>query len=464
MKQYVVKNQKGGYASLSSLRDKLKQDRMQRDATNKPQMISANQFSRNFLTGNLVTKADAEGGMPGTPVIDNREPSSIHVPYKKSVREKIIDGLNMVDRNGDNMVAGIATEPLKAVARVLRPDKYFTGVQSDSNIGEGALRLGMDAANVVPAMQEVNWLRKGARGAVSLADSQLSRVGRELETVARRGRVAGLSEDQIAANQLDKVGITANQRKGYMPGISDLLQKRVRPFGYPQDLGELVTRVKEGNSLNQIEKDIARGMDNKDGIFNADLQRNDAWRTYLGMPQKNNTFRYGENVSENFPRKASEDVYSLNHDNTKHFINSNSAGYEFGGVGGDMGVMGNYNVAKHPNGLEYWDRWDLDPQIDVPFTKAREYPMIGDDELSGGFRRPKITIPVSKFIGKPFISNGVVPETYGPSSRLPESSLMNHPTIKQVAQQVSDPAGKAALGGFATSGLKLKDWLAQQPK
>jgi hypothetical protein len=57
-------------------------------------------------------------------------------------------------------------------------------------------------------------------------------------------------------------------------------------------------------------------------------------------------------------------------------------------------VMGGYNRRLSSSGLEYNDIWDLEPTIKIPFVDK------------------EVTIPVSKFIGKPFMSHGNIPYTW----------------------------------------------------
>lgn len=90
----------------------------------------------------------------GTPLGKPTDQGTIRTPYQKSVREKIITGLNHIDDDGDNAVAGIVTQPAKAALRLLRPDRYFDGVQSDADVGRALGGLALDAASVGPIVSE----------------------------------------------------------------------------------------------------------------------------------------------------------------------------------------------------------------------------------------------------------------------------------------------------------------------
>lgn len=399
------------------------------DAIPTKQPIQVSPVMKNLLTGQAVTGATKND--PGAPLLTPAQMAAqsyqgtIATPRSYSLREKALGLLNKVDRTGDNQVANIVTQPLKAALRTLRPDAYFKGANSDADIMSGVGKLGLDAAMIVPATAEVRGVGNILKEGSVLADSQFSRVGRQLEDVAMRGRYMDLTDHQIAANQLDKVGITSNQRRAYVPGVSDVLQKGVHPFGYPDSFGDLFTRMREGNDLNTMEKEVANG-----GLSSlhtqGNLRRNDAWRMYLGIPQKNNTFRMAEESEPGWPTKANEDRYSLNVDGDNSFVRQMSDqrptkwSYEVGsdpsqpqllGPGSKTtasdahgSVMGNYGIKVHPQGLEYWDRWDLDPEIRTGFNKVIPY----EDGINQQQVPQRIKVPISSFIGKPFISNGMV--------------------------------------------------------
>ena len=95
-----------------------------------------------------------------------KDNGSINTPYKKSVRENIIELANKADRRGENPVMGIVTEPVKAAMRLMRADKNFNFDSSNSadiarSIGEGALQTGMDALTVLPIAAEAVPFAKG---------------------------------------------------------------------------------------------------------------------------------------------------------------------------------------------------------------------------------------------------------------------------------------------------------------
>jgi hypothetical protein len=444
MKDYIKKYQEGGVVPVNQLlsmdahranlpimgRSSIPQSKL-------PLKGQGQQVVKNYLTGQPIGVNDLANGVAGTPLVSaSRVMGEIKKYVAPSIREKVIGGMNSLDRDGKSEVAKIFTEPIKGTMRALRPDKYFANANNDEDVIAGAGKFLLDASMAIPAAGELNLARKGIREGMIVADSQLSPVGRALEDVSTRGKGLGLSANQVAANQLDKVGITANQRRGYIPGVSDLLQKRIFPFGYPTNLREVGERFVDGNRLNIYERELKEHPTlNDDGSFNSGLRRNDAWRMYLGMPQKNNTFRVADGFEPGFSTSAHEDRYGLNYDHEPTFVRSinasrpanyGSSGYDpnFNGynaaldaqhmnqpsMGGDMSVMGNHGIRERDGGLEYWDRWDLDPEFKVPFSKPR---VIEKDDPYGSYTEkeyPKFTVPVSKFIGKPFVSNGIVPD------------------------------------------------------
>ncbi|MFH0952070.1 MAG: hypothetical protein V1838_02660 [Patescibacteria group bacterium] len=107
-----------------------------------------------------------------------------------------------------------------------------------------------------------------------------------------------------AEDELMTKGITTEQQEAYKPGISELLYRTITPKGY-QSLWRV---IKQGpsNLLNRAER-IIPPEDERDIEYRAqeNPDREDAWRLYLGLPQRNNTF----GISEYQPSKSQEDKY-----------------------------------------------------------------------------------------------------------------------------------------------------------
>ena len=261
---------------------------------------------------------------------------------------------------------------------------------------EGGLLAGKLVAKGIP---------KATRAGLNAIDRNFSNVGKELVRIEKEGLKRGLSPEAIKAIQLEEVGITANQREAYVPGVSDVLQKYVYPQGYT-GAGE--------SKLAQTVKAIKTGKREK-----SMPAREDAWNLYLGKPQTFNTFRMAETAPVNHPaytpkQLSKMDIYSINdkflyNDDTYSNLEgigpraidettmgnpesiisrleknsqmvTNPISYDY-----NLPVMGGYNKRLNQYGLEYNDIWDLEPQL---FGKK---------------------IKIDNFIGKPFMSHEVLP-------------------------------------------------------
>jgi len=266
------------------------------------------------------------------------------------------------------------------------------------------------------------------RSGLSTIDKQFSKVGRALEDIRFRGEVAGLSPHEIASQQLKKVGITSNQREAYIPGVSDLVNKYVTPFGYEGIGGK--------SKISEIIENIKKGGQNIEKTRVAGPERQDAWSLYLGMPQKNKTFALSNTVPElhpSYPAGSLEgmDIYNIRSkkdfrlypnygpdDLPSEYLKDleNPITYHR-----DQSVMGGYNARMTKQGTEYNDIWDLEPNVTLKSLfpkKFAEHPRLDNifykkrivNGVETGTPRG-ITIPVDKFIGKPFMSHGITPYT-----------------------------------------------------
>lgn len=189
-------------------------------------------------------------------------------------------------------------------------------------------------------------------------------------------------EDIASAQmQMKRNGITDDQRKAYIPGVSELVYRGVEPYSYEIDWA--------------LENFIPNALHGRDDYKNAYLNnlhftnlqinsREDAWRMYLGLPQKNDTF----GISHYRPAKSKEDkyYYKLNHflegymlgkgfQNTKNIKKESIKfilehieqikGLPGGAYDGDANtVMGVYKLDKGKDVegyyISYCDKWDLD--------------------------------------------------------------------------------------------------------
>ncbi len=177
------------------------------------------------------------------------------------------------------------------------------------------------------------------------------------------------AEDPALANkELQKFGITKDQKRAYKPGISELLYREVDPFGYnsPDRLKNLFPNILYGRDVEgsaktpEAYKEIIKG-------------REDAWRMYLGLPQKHDTF----GISNFRPTKSKDNkyYYKINKfwQKFKKGFNSDGEAIKFlsrvaenSGVRKDdeTGIMGNYKVSLGQDNkgsfISYYDNWNLE--------------------------------------------------------------------------------------------------------
>ncbi len=110
-----------------------------------------------------------------------------------------------------------------------------------------------------------------------------------------------------AEEQLKKGGITDSQRQTYKPGISELLANNVNPYGYSADstAGKISIINDAERVIQQVMNPAAKGEMTKVLTEEEVAAREDAWRMYLGLPQKNETF----GVSDFKPQNSKDDKY-----------------------------------------------------------------------------------------------------------------------------------------------------------
>jgi hypothetical protein len=331
----------------------------------------------------------------------------------------------------------------------------------DPKYSDEALGNYLDLSAAVPAV-------RGLPRLPNQISNYTTKVGRQLSEIERRGAALGLNDFEIAQKQLSDVGITANQRRGYIPGASELFNKYVTPFGYGSSydskLAETFKNIQKGGweaprraAMGNITAETSAAEANTIRNMNRDLNiRDDAWRTYLGMPQKNFTFNMANTAPAMHPAYkpgslAGMDIYNIPENRVfgtgfDEVTNTIGPHYSLRDRGmdplnkpilldRDHILMGGYNKVLTKDGLQYNDIWDLDPTInfsslvpksvkkfmpeklkeklfykDVPISRAQTHP---GHTSSGYNNQPLIVtqprqmkIPVSKFIGKPFMSHG----------------------------------------------------------
>lgn len=219
-------------------------------------------------------------------------------------------------------------------------------------------------------------------------------------------------------------GITEDQRQAYMPRISEALAYHVDPNGYQghvEDIKSALLHAVSPLPIPESNKHFGKaGIEN--GIGSATIQRLDAWRMYLGLPQNNGTF----GISSFQPSKGTDNkvYYKIN-----NFVNLLSKSPTVtadpkqtlpvlirdvkswkDGTGMSRperddwaGVMGEFRFSlgkdERGNYLAYYDKWDLDPSN--PNSKL---PAFGGRPLSSKIANAEqeVAATAAKHIGKPF--------------------------------------------------------------
>ena len=271
---------------------------------------------------------------------------------------------------------------------------------------------------------------KGIKNIANYA-GDISKINNELKILRTEGLSKGLSENEIRTLQMNKIGITDNQRKAFTPVVSDILSKYVKPISYEEGI---VSKLKD------IPKNIKQGgWKNDPNYLNYQHlgKREDAWNLYLGKPQVNNTFRYSQTVPRTriVPELQNNiDSYHLNYekdlsdfvtfmDNSKNRYGKLLKGETI--YPSDAGVMGGYNLTRADGNIgksgigqvEYNDIWDLHPQTTLRSIfpeKIAKNKWLNDNVFyktsAEGISSPRqIELKMENFIGKPFLSHGRVP-------------------------------------------------------
>lgn len=173
----------------------------------------------------------------------------------------------------------------------------------------------------------------------------------------------GLTFREVVARanvELQKKGITTEQKAGYIPGINDMLHKGIDSYSYED----------YWNKTKDFLPNVLFGRKE----YNNTME--DAYRMYLGIAQKHKTF----GISDYQPTQSTEQKYyykidaffeklivrKYGNDGQKMIrdvLSKIEAGEGFDDDGFDM-IMGHYKMGKgvDKNGpyISYYDRWDLD--------------------------------------------------------------------------------------------------------
>lgn len=252
-------------------------------------------------------------------------------------------------------------------------------------------------------------------------------VGRNLKRIEQEGISKGLSAQAIKNRQMQEVGITSLQRKGYFPGVSEILSEYFVPYAYDNPTKRLLDipkKIIKGDRNTKRLADLTKVILDE-GKNTLSKPRYDAWRMYSGLPQKHGTFRIAETHPINHPSYTKNQLnnlekFSLNderkllhqlpneYDTFRFMYNDedlieavphlkealkNINKLEKTGIDFPQSdftttnIMGGYNRRFFDNKMEYNDIWDLD--------------------LNG--------LKVDKYFGKPFMSHGQLEYSFEPA-------------------------------------------------
>jgi len=166
-----------------------------------------------------------------------------------------------------------------------------------------------------------------------------------------------------ARQELKTEGVTSEQKSGNIPGVNHLINKTITPANYALNWHEL-----REMALHNL----------REGRQQLRPEREDAWRLYLGLAQKHDTF----GISDFKPTKSKEDKYYFkinsfpNHFDSagiqkilsdiefkKKYPNNKSPTFDF-----ETAIMGEYSWSKGEDEqgpyISYYDKWDLSNPVE----------------------------------------------------------------------------------------------------
>lgn len=392
--------------------------------------------------------------------LNNRFPKSEQISQKeeKTFREKITHPLETMSgrQNNFDALVGLPGQIVSAVGatakNIVTPQTYkdlpgatlaaLSGMnneqvsQKDKDALNRTIPKVIDASIAIPLVGEIP---KTARNFLNSYDKTFNPIGRELESIRLEGLDKELSIHEIEKQQMEKIGITSNQRKAYIPYVSDAFSEGFTPYGYDN----MFKRLKD------IPKNLIKGNTNTKAIkqmegFSGMKARQDAWNVYLGKPQEYNTFRVAETspINKVYPNLKNTSIFSLNEEaalnpniDYKKYTEKINSGiskpnkeilkkyktqaenllkektvYD---TDTQVGVMGGYNKNWKDGLLQYNDMWDLNPKYKlnnlVNKSEKLENILNKNPKLKNWVDQQQLTIKTDDFLGKPFMSHGNIP-------------------------------------------------------
>jgi hypothetical protein len=109
-----------------------------------------------------------------------RDQGTISVPYERSAREQVIADL----KRYDDPVRSLVTSPVISALNLLRPDRYFENVRTESDIPGVLFNAGLDVVNAIPVAVPLDEALEVVNQYVPLRPSQLASDLNDLRRVA----------------------------------------------------------------------------------------------------------------------------------------------------------------------------------------------------------------------------------------------------------------------------------------
>lgn len=226
----------------------------------------------------------------------------------------------------------------------------------------------------------------------------LNKTGMKIALNEIEGRISKIPEKTRRFQQMRDYGITFNQRKAYNPVISESLNTLIPPFGYPDKYSNYSEIIKDNlllggwkNNKNLKENILPRFVNKKE--IDA---RDDSWKLYLGIPQKNNTYAY-------IGKNNNKDMFIYDDYNLHHKINPERVTEEGKIMYKSYTPMGGFSSEEEIFPRIYAKKDKNDKIIDIQ-TDKKNIQEVYKDDWDLEFKN----IKMDDYIGKPFTTVGTL--------------------------------------------------------
>lgn len=112
------------------------------------------------------------------------------------------------------------------------------------------------------------------------------------------------NKSRAQAEMVDQ-DITTEQQRVYKKGLSELTYQAIDPVGYPENSTERTERWQQASENLAHMSDGNLRYSTRDAQSSNYTSKEDAWRLYLGLPERFNTF----GISDYKPNNSKEDIY-----------------------------------------------------------------------------------------------------------------------------------------------------------